>query len=176
MTQPEDDATGVRQRSKAAKEAWSQTNEDMNVIADQRREEGWNVVSMPAVHTSPVSKDQGDDDTFGLVHVIPDNHTEAFSEAFDRGEFHQYEAYRNEVDGFVYLVTELIDPDSETIVLIASQYDLQLSRGMIESAVDEDALYTHAKTINGTTLGSVRHEKFDPLIPGDYQSGAESDN
>lgn len=165
MTQ-EDDTTGVRKRSKAVKEAWSRTNEEMEAIAEQRREDGWNVVSLPAAHTSPVSKSQGKDDRFGLVHVIPNNHVESFSEAFEQGEFPKYEAYRNEIDGFVYLVTELIDPESETIILVASQYDLQLTRGMVTTARNEGALYSHFKTIDGTVLGSVRHEKVEPLVPG----------
>ena len=166
MTKPDDDSIGVRKRSQAATEAWSRTNEEMAVIAEDRRDDGWEVVSMPTVHTSPVSKSQGEDDRFGLVHVVPDNHAEAFSDAFEQGEFPEYEAYRNEIDGFVYLVTELIDPGSETIILLASQYDLQLSKGMMTTVLDEETLYTHVKTIDGTVLGSVRHEVFEPLVPG----------
>lgn len=166
MSQPEDDAMRMQRRSKAVKEAWSRTNEEMKLVAEQRREDGWEAVSMPTVHTSPVSKSQGNDDRFGLVHVLPDNHAESFSDAFERGDFPQYEAYRNEIDGHVYLVTELIDPESETIILLASHYDFQLAKGMVTTALDEEILYTHVKTIDGTLLGSIEHDVFDPLVPG----------
>lgn len=165
MSQPGNGSPDVRRRSRAVKEAWVRTNDEMELIADRRREEGWEVVSMPTVHTSPVSRDQGKDDRFGLVHVLPNNHAESFSEAFERGEFPEYQAYRNEVDGYVYLVTELLDPESGTVILVAGQYDLRLAEGMVTTALDEDCLYTHVKTIDGTALGSVRHEVFEGFLP-----------
>lgn len=159
------DETGIRPRSSAAREAWTRTNDEMELIAERRREGGWDVVSMPAVHTSPVGKDQGDDDRFGLVHVLPDNHAGSFSDAFERGAFPEYQAYRNEVDGYVYQVTELVDPESGTIVLVAGQYDRRLAEGMITTALDEECLFVHLRTIDGTVLGSVRYESFDALLP-----------
>ena len=158
--------TGVDSRSQAVKEGWRMTNEDMESIAEERREEGWDVVSMPAVHTSPVSRDMGDDpERFGLVHIIPDNYAEEFREAYERGEFPEYLAYRNEVENSAFLVTEFIDPDSETVILIAGRYDLRHAEGMVRSAIDEGELYTHARTLDGTRLGSFRHEEFDALVP-----------
>lgn len=168
MTRPDDDSAGIRQRSPTVRKAWERTIEDMRAVAEDRRNDGWDVVAVPAINTSPVSKSQGDDPTrFGLVHVIPDNHADAFSEALERGEFPKYQVYRNQVDGYVYLVTELLDPNSETVVLVAAQYDTHLAKGMIRSVLDEDAIFSHFKTINGTPLGSVRHDDIDPFLPDD---------
>lgn len=164
MSRPGDEA-GIRPRSSAVREAWTRTNDEMELIAERRREEGWDVVSMPAVHTSPVGKDQGGDDRSGLVHVLPDNHAGSFSDAFERGTFPQYRAYRNEVDGYVYQVTELVDPESGTIALVAGQYDRRFAEGMITTAMEEDRLFVHFRTIDGTVLGSVRYESFDALLP-----------
>lgn len=175
MTGTGDDPGGVRPRSKAVKEAWARTNEDMEAIAEQRREQGWEVVAVPAVHTSPVGREQGDDERFGLVHVVPDNHAGAFSEAVEGGTFPRYEAYRNEVGEYVYLVTELLDPDSRTAVLVAGQYDLRRARGMIRSANDEGVVYTHARTLDGTVLGSFRHEEVEPLVPDVERAGGTAD-
>ncbi|MFC6906078.1 DUF7529 family protein [Halalkalicoccus tibetensis] len=165
MGRPGTDGDGVRERSNAVKEAWVRTNDEMAEIADRRRDEGWDVVSMPAVHTSPVSRDQGDDDRFGLVYMLPDNHAEPFSEAFDRGEFPEYQVYRNETDGYVYLVTEFVDPESDTIILVAGQYDIRLAKGMIKSALAKGRVHSHFKTVDGTALGSVRHGNPDPFLP-----------
>lgn len=154
----------------ALKSAWSQTNEDMQAIAEQRREDGWEVVAIPAVHTAPVSRDAGDDDRFGIVYVIPDNYADDFSEALDRGDFPRYEAYRNEIDGFVFLVTELLDPETETAILLAGQYELRNAQGMVTAAGDEGALYTHVEVLDGTVLGSIRHEEFEPLVPENYRA------
>lgn len=144
-------------------EAWKQTLADMEAIADDRREDGWEVVSVVAAHTDTVSRDMGDDDEFGLVHVVPDNHAERFSDAFDDG-FTEYLVYGTDVDGFMYTVTELLDPEAERSILIANRYDMARERGMVASARDEGALYTHVKTIDGTKLGTFEHEEFEPLV------------
>lgn len=149
----------------ASKDAWMQTIRDMESIAEQRRDDGWDVVAIPAGDTATVSPDAGNDDRFGIVHVIADNHADPFTEAFERGEFPRYEAYRNEVDGLVFLVTELLDPETETAILLAGQYELRYVSGMVEAAKEEGVLYTHVQTLDKTPLGSFRHEEFDPLVP-----------
>ncbi len=159
--------TGVDRRPSAVKEAWRLTNEDMAAIADRRRKEGWDVVTMPALHTSPVSRDMGEDpDRFGLVHVVPDNFTEGFETAYRDGEFDEYLAYREEVGNSVFLVTEHQDPETRTIIAIAAHYDAQLAGGMVRSAEEVGAIYTHVKTIDGRTLGSFRHGNYRPFLPG----------
>lgn len=155
------------------------TNEDMEAIAEERREEGWEVVSMPAVHTSPVSRDMGEDpERFGIVHILPDNYADEFAAAYERGSFPEYLAYRNEIENSAFLVTELIDPDSETIILLASRYDLRHAEAMVHSAIDEGELYTHVRTLDGTRLGSFRHEEFGALVPTpeDYDDGSLPDD
>lgn len=167
----EDDAIGLRARPPAVKEAWLRTNDDMEAVAEDRRSEGWDVTSMPAVHTSPVGRATGDDDRFGLVHVIPDNHADAFTDAFERGEFPDYQAYRNEIQSHVFLVTELLDPDSETVILIASHYDVQHAAALFNTVHQEGCIYTHAETVDGTELGSVRHDEYEPFVPDDLGAG-----
>lgn len=157
--------TGISQRSRAEKDAWAMTNEDMEAIAEQRREEGWDVVAMPAVHTSPVSKDASEDDRFGLVHIIPDNHADDFRRAYEQGEFPEYLVYRREVSQSSFLVTEFIDPESETIILVAARFDLRHGEGLGRNVLEEDELYSYAKTVDGTELGSFYHEEWEPFLP-----------
>lgn len=159
----------IADKGETLKSAWSQTNEDMQAMAEQRRENGWEAVAIPAVHTAPTSRDAGDDDRFGIVYVIPNNYADDFSEALERGTFPRFEAYRNEIDGFVFLVVELLDPETETAILLAGQYELHNAQGMVTAARDEGALYTHVKVLDGTILGSIRHEAFEPLVPERYR-------
>lgn len=158
--------------SRAVKQAWALTLEDMEAIAEERRAEGWDVVATQSVHTTPVSKSMGaDPERFGLVHVVPGNHAEAFAEAADRGEFDEYLAYRNEVEGSVFLVTELVDADTETILLVASHYYRHRADGMIQSVLEEGAIYTIARTLDGTELGRFRHEEWEPFVPLPERAG-----
>jgi hypothetical protein len=136
----------------------------MEAIAEERREDGWDVITLTAAHTDTVSKDMGDHDDFGLFHVVPDNQAEEFVEWFDPDDFTEYLAYGTDVEGFMYIVTEFIDPESDRSILVASRYDAVLADGLAESAAEEGVLYSHIKTIDGTTLGKFPHEEYAPLL------------
>lgn len=172
MSQPPDDAR-IRERSGAVNEAWERTIEETELIADERRKQGWEAVTIPTLHTSPTGEPRGAEDRPGLVHVVPDNHAEAFADAFEAGEFPEFEVYRNEVEGNVFVVTELVDPETETVILIRGRYDVSLAKGMIAAATRKGAIYTHVKTIDDTLLGSVRHELIAPFVPELEHDGNE---
>ncbi|MFC4544300.1 hypothetical protein ACFO5R_20430 [Halosolutus amylolyticus] len=145
-------------------EAWKRTLEDMEAIAESRRDDGWEVVTIMAAHTDTVSRDMGEEDTFGLMHVVPNNYVDRFTDVYDSDEFTEYLAYGTDVNGFMFVVTELIDPPAERSILIASRYDMTRAEGMINAAEDAGVLYTHLKTIDGTIIGSFEHEEYEPLI------------
>lgn len=149
--------------------AWSRLLEEMDALAEGRRKEGWDVTTVVAAHTDTVSKDMRDHDRFGLMHIVPDNHAEEFTDAYDPDAFTEYLAYGNEVEKFLYVVTELIDPENSRSVMIASRYDMVMAGGMVQSAHEEGVLYTYVKTIDGTILGTFEHEEFDPLISSPKQ-------
>lgn len=145
-------------------EAWSRTLDEMDLIAEDRAEDGWEVTTVMAAHTDAVSKDMGDHDRFGLMHIIPNNHVDEFLEAYEEGAYTDYLFYTNEVESFMYAVIELLDPDQERSILIACRYDLVLSGGMPESAAEEGVLYSHIKKIDGTILASIPYEEYEPLL------------
>lgn len=145
-------------------EAWERTLEELEALAADRREEGWDVTTCFAAHTDTVSVSMGDNDRFGLVHVLPDNHADRFEAAYDPDAFTEYLAYGQLVDTSMYVVTELIDPDAERSIMVASQYNMAFADGMIASAETEGYLPSHFKTIDGTVVGTFEHEEYDPLI------------
>lgn len=146
-------------------EAWEQTLDDMEDIAEDRREDGWDVTTVVSARTNTTSKETSRDGNWGLMHIVPNNFGERFSEVYDEDEFTEYLAYGTVIDGFVYLVTEFIDPDGRRSVLVASRYDMVWAQGMLTNAREEDVLYTHVRTIDGTILGSFVHEDWKPLVP-----------
>jgi len=170
MTGMGDNQTGderkLRHTAEPRREAWEGTLEELAALADERRADGWDVVDVAAIHTDPVTPDMGDDEErFGIVYTIADNHADAVIEAFEVGEFTEYQAYGRIVAGYVFQVVELLDPERERALLIASSYDRTRARGLSEAAREHDRLYTHAKTIDGTPLGVVKHEAYEPLLP-----------
>ena len=173
----DDNAAGMAPTSDAEREAWRLTNEDMEAVATERRREGYDVTTATAVHTNPVARSHGDDDRFGLVYILPDNHADDFRAAYERadGEFPDFVAYRREVNISSFLVTELLDQETETAVVVAGHFDARRVGGLAKSAIEADAMYTHAETLDGTHLGSVRHEEYEPFLPAGEADDEEDD-
>lgn len=147
------------------REAWARTIEEMQSRAEELREEGWDVVTVGAEHTAPVGPEAGETDRFGLVHVVPDNEAEAFSDAFDQGTYPEYQVYRQAVDGRLFLLTELRDPDAGTAIVVASNFELLYAAGLVEAAEAEGRMYTHVQTLDRTYLGSFRHDDWEKFFP-----------
>lgn len=147
------------------KSAWQRTLEDMEAMAEEREEAGWDVVTVAAGHTAPEPPDSGDFDRYGLVYVVPDNEGEAFEDAFREGGFPTYEVYRQEVQGRAFLVTELLDPETETAILLAGGYELRHAGPLAAHAREEGEMYTHVQTLDQTVLGSFRHDDPDKFFP-----------
>lgn len=167
MTNPgPDDEEKLRQTAGPRREAWKATLEQLDVLADERREEGRDVAAVSAIHTDPVTPDMGEDeDRFGLVHVIPDNDADAVVDAFEESNFTEYQIYGRTEAGYRFQITELIDPDTRGVVLIASSYEAIRARGLDSAAREHGVIYTRLKTIDGTPLGVVEHDDYEPLLP-----------
>lgn len=145
-------------------ESWSRTLETMEQMAHDRQDDGWEVVTVMAAHTDVVSRDMGDHNRFGLTHIIPNNHVDRFTDTFDTDLFTDYRAYGSDVEGFKYVVLELVDLENERSIMIACRYDMTLADGMVSNARDEGVLYSHIKKIDGTILGTFAHDDFEPLV------------
>lgn len=147
------------------KDAWSRTLGDMEAMAEELEEEGWDTLTIAAGHTAPNSPDAGDADRWGLVYVIPGNTAEAFSEAFEKGAFPQYQVFQQDVSGRVFMVTQLLDPDTETAIFIAGTYEMRHAPPLVKTAQREDEMYTHVQKLDKTRLGTFRHDDYEHFFP-----------
>lgn len=160
-----DYADRLAARSEGLKDAWGATIADMEALAEEYEAEGWQTVTIPAGHTAPEPPDSGVEGRFGLVYVIPDNYAERFTEAFEAGEFPRYDVFRNEASGQVFVVTALLDTESETVILIAGGFERHNARSLVATAVETGEMYTHVQTLDGTPLGSFRHDDPEKFFP-----------
>ncbi|MFC4552150.1 MULTISPECIES: DUF7529 family protein [Halorussus] len=147
------------------KGAWQRTLEDMKAMAEELEEEGWDVLTIAAGHTAPTNPDAGETDRWGLVHVVPGNKAEPFAEMVDTGKFPQYQVFRNEMNSRAFVVTQLLDPDTEQAILIAGNFELRHAPGLVTTALEEDEMYTHVQKLDGTHLGSFRHDDAEKFFP-----------
>lgn len=168
MTDIGNDRDEVEQRTPgraATTQAWERTLEDIDALAETRTEEGWDVIQIAAGSTSPTPPSVRDDGRFGPVFVIPDNKAEPFERAFEEGTFPLYEVYRETVDDTVFLVVEYRDPETSTVILVAGTYELRNAAGMANAAMDEETIYTRVQTLDGTVLGTCRHDNYEKFVP-----------
>lgn len=160
-----DDAERVAAHAEPNKEAWAATLQEMQALAAEREDRGWDAVTVGAGHTAPVSRDAGDADRYGLVYVVPGNRAEPFREAYERGEYPRYEVYRGATETRVFLVTELVDPGVETAILLAGNFRRRDARGLVRTVRETGRMFTHVQKLDGTHLGSFEHEDYEKFFP-----------
>ncbi|UPV75706.1 hypothetical protein M0R89_06480 [Halorussus limi] len=160
-----DYAEQIAASAEVHKGAWQRTIDDMRAMEAELEDDGWDVVAIGAGHTAPTNPDVGETDRWGFVHVIPDNQAEEFEDAIETGKFPQYRVFRNEVQGRIFMLTQLLDPDSETAILIVGNFEMRHAPGLVKTALEEDEMYTHVQTLDETHLGSFRHDDLEKFFP-----------
>jgi hypothetical protein len=154
------------------RDAWQQTLDDMGALEAEREGEGYDAVAVAAGHTAPKSRDAGDTDQYGLVHVVPGNVAEALASAYVEVAEPEYEVYRAATETRVFLVTELRDPDSGIAILVAGNYRRYDARGLVRTARETGRMFTHLQKLDGTHLGSFAHDDPEKFFPPADVSGA----
>lgn len=138
--------------------AWSRTVAELRLLGDELESDGWEVAPVVAGHVTPEPPGAGDTDRFGLVYVVPGDDAEAFTDAFETGEFTEYEVFRQRVGQRLYLVTKLADSAERLAILLAGSVDLTRARPLVEAAGERGEMYTHVQLLDGTPLGSFAHD------------------
>jgi len=181
-----DDGDRVAALADRHRDAWQRTLEDTEALAEQRAADGWETLVIPAGDTAPESPDVGETNRFGLVHVVPGNFADDFEELTDGNpRFASYNVYRAENDGRVFVTTELIDDENDLAVYVVGTYELRHAGDLIQTAVEQKAMYTHLQRLDGSRVASIVHqdpEKFFPHVDrfvddeeGDADADVETD-
>lgn len=148
------------------KDAWTETLQDMRAMAEEREEEGYDVITIRAQDTTPRGiDDRAEDQQFGLQYVVAKNEAEDFLDAVDPGDFPEYNVYRGDVEGRIFLVTELLDPETETAVFIAGNFWRHRADPLFEAAKEENEMYSHLQRLDGTIIGTFHHEEYEQFFP-----------
>lgn len=152
--------------SQLKKDAWQETLDDLEALAEEHRAEGRDVTAIAAVDAGPIGRDTNDPDgEYGLEFVIADNHVDEFVEAFEAGDYPEYDIYRGEVAADAFVVLELDDPDAERTILLAGAYPLRDETMCAFAARDEGEMYSFVRSLDGTRHGAFRHEGYRKFFP-----------
>lgn len=137
---------------------WEQTLADMDDLASQRTADGWDTITVQAGDTAPEPPVAGESDRFGLVYTVPNGSADAVRAFWETGSVDGYTVYRQKAGSKLFLVTELTDSASQTVLFIAGVVELDVADELIAAAADAGEMYTHVQLLDWTHLGSVRHD------------------
>ena len=159
----------LAQASEQAQSGWEQTVTDMRQMAADRQDSGYDTVAIPAGDTTPKPPASGDTNEWGLSHIIPGNFAADFTDTHERADFDDTGVYQAQLDGLAFIVTELIDHDTQIAVFIAGSYKLQFAAPLVRTAIDRDKMFTHVHKLDGTHLGTVEHDDPSAFFPDPEQ-------
>lgn len=161
----ESDVDGIVTTADELKNAWTRTLADMRARAESYEERGWDVLTVAADHSAAEHPHADPQGRYGFVHVVPEDVADDLRGTIEGRSFPEYDVFRATTGGRVFLVTELLDPDSSTAVLVAGSYELQKVGLLVAAADEEGVCYTHLRTLDGTLVGSFEHEAYEKFVP-----------
>ncbi len=146
-------------------EGWLELLEEMEEMAAELAEEGWETLAIAAGDAAAVEPDEGYTDHHGYSYVIPGNDADTFEELFVPDGFPRTEVYRATTDSHLLLLTVFLDPPTETAILLAGVLERNTLDDCRQIAEETGAMYSHVLRINGTHLGSFEHDDPSPFFP-----------
>lgn len=155
----------IVQHSDDLKSGWEQTIHDARAMATDREENGFDTLVIPAGDTSPIAPDAGESDEFGLSYIIPGNKAEPFLDRYEGGEFTETAVYQMNANGYIFIITECIDLDSETVIFIAGSFEMRHAASMVRTAVNQGKMHTLVKKLDHTRLGTFEHDDVSAFFP-----------
>lgn len=144
--------------------AWEQTIEELRALEDDYEAEGWDVIATIAGHTGPVAPvhDKG---YWGLSYIVPDSDAERIREVVETHEFPTYDVLRNHVQGRVFAIVSYLDADSETAILVGSNFELRRATELVLHARDVGHLNTLVRHLDGRIVAEFHHEEPEKFFP-----------
>lgn len=170
MVHRDDDESAERaermaQQSDAIAGNWERTLADLRRMAVDREDQGYEVVALASDDTTPLAPADGESDRWGFSHLVPGDEVPAFRDVYEGGAFTDTGVYQHRDGGYVYFVTESVDPDGKAVVLVAGAYHLREAPGLVCAATDRGHLYSHVRTLDRTYVGTFEHDDVSAFFP-----------
>jgi len=147
--------------------AWARTLASATEMEAEMREDGWEVVTMRAGHVAPEPPNHGDTDRFGFVYVAQGEDAEAFRDAVERADFDGYEVFNRREGENLFVLTRMTDADGRLALLLVGTVNLSQAGDLAAAARERGEMYSHVQLLDGTLLGSFRHDGPDAFLPED---------
>lgn len=146
-------------------EGWIELLDEMETIAAELEDEGWDTLTIPAGDAGAVGPEESHIGRHGYAYVIPGDAADTFEELFVPDGFSRTEVYQATTASHLFLLTVFLDPPTETAILLASL----LERGSLDdcrqTAQETGMMYSHVFRVDGTHLGSFEHDEPELFFP-----------
>ncbi len=162
------------QTSDVAREGWKRTLEDVEAMMDDRQDAGYETLFVPGANTAASAPDTGETDEWGLSYIVGSDKAAEFLEFYEGTEFDETAVYQAAQTGYAFVVTELIDHDTDRVLFVAGSYQLRFAGPLVETATGRDTMQTHLRKIDGTTLAVIEHDDVDAFFPEHLQEQIRS--
>jgi hypothetical protein len=147
-------------------DVWEGVVEDMEATAAEYREEGWETLELhPGDVTALPAVEERREGQFGLDVLVPGDEYEAVSELVADVEFDEYEVFRAQQGGVVFLVLVTKATAAKQVVLTPLYYGVEDAQLMLERARTEDVLYTHVRPLSGDEHVTLTQQDPELLFP-----------
>jgi len=128
-------------------------------MALQLETAGWDVTTVRAGDVAPEPPELGKPGRFGLVFTVPGSEEHAIRRVIEKAEIKEYALHRRVLDSTAFTVIELRAPTSRQALFVAGAVDTSNVAALAAAATERGEMYTHVRLLDGTTLGSVRHDE-----------------
>ncbi|SFK58434.1 hypothetical protein SAMN04487950_0025 [Halogranum rubrum] len=130
-------------------DVWEGVVEDMEATAAEYRDEGWETLELhPGDVNALPSVQERRDGQFGLTVLVPGDEYEAVSSWVDGSEFDEYEVFRAQEGGVVFLVLATKSTATNRVVLTPLYYGVEDAQMMVERATEEGQMQVHVRPLS----------------------------
>lgn len=147
-------------------DVWEGVVEDMEATAAEYREEGWETLELHPGDVTPLpAVEERVDGRFGLDVLVPGEEYEALSTLVDGATFDEYDVFRAQQGGIVFLVIATKSSVTNQVVLLPAYYAVADADLMLKRARDEGEMQTHIRPLSGDEHVTLKQEEPETLFP-----------
>lgn len=160
-----DDLEQIAQTSDQAKSNWERTVEDMQAMAADREDAGYETLTVISGNTAPKAPEDTESGEWGLFYVVPGEVADEITAFVERADFDETAVYQASVDRYAFIVTECIDYDESLDLFVAGTYELPYAGDLVRTALERDRMFTHLQRLDGTRVASIGHDDAESFFP-----------
>ncbi|MFB6200619.1 MAG: hypothetical protein ABEI98_01265 [Halorhabdus sp.] len=160
-----DDGERLLATSDAAQSGWEQTLADVEAMARDRAESGFETLVLTSDDTTPKPPKRGESTEWGLVYIVPSNQAAEYRSFAENPTFEETVVYQANSSGHVFVVTECLNTDRDLALFVAGTYRMQHASPLVEAALERGEMYTHVKELDGTRVTTIEHDDAEQFFP-----------